>query len=42
MTEITRKLAPNIRRQFFFAIRTTSSTRGLVENFQLQFAIGGE
>ena len=35
MAEITRILAANIRRQFFFVITTTASTRCLVENFQL-------
>ena len=35
MAEITRILAANIRRQFFFVIITTASTRCLVENFQL-------
>ena len=35
MIEITRMLAANIRRQFFFVITTTASTRCLVENFQL-------
>ena len=35
MAEITRILAANIRRQFFFVITTTASTRYLVQNFQL-------
>ena len=35
MAEITRILAANICRQFFFVITTTASTRCLVENFQL-------
>ena len=35
MTEITVILAANIRRQFFFVIITTASTRCLVQNFQL-------
>ena len=35
MAEITRILAANIPRQFFFVITTTASTRCLVENFQL-------
>ena len=35
MAEITRILAANIRRQFFFVITTTASTRCLVQNFQL-------
>ena len=35
MAEITRILAPNIRRQFFFVIATTASTRCLVQNFEL-------
>ena len=35
MTEITRILAANIRRQIFFVITTTASTRCLVQNFQL-------
>ena len=35
MAEITRILAANIRRQFFFVITTTVSTRCQVENFQL-------
>ena len=33
MAEITRILAVNIRRQFFFVINTTPSTRCLVQNF---------
>ena len=36
MAEITRILAVNICRQFFFVITTTASTRCLVENFQLK------
>ena len=35
MAEITRMLAANIPRQFFFVITTTASTRCLVQNFQL-------
>ena len=35
MAEITRILAANICRQFFFVINTAESTRCLVENFQL-------
>ena len=35
MAEITRILAANIRRQFFFVITTAVSTRCLVQNFQL-------
>ena len=35
MAEITRILAANICRQFFFVITTTASTRCLVQNFQL-------
>ena len=35
MAEITRILAANIRRQFFFVIATAASTRCLVQNFQL-------
>ena len=35
MAEVTRILAVNIRRQSFFVITTTASTRCLVENFQL-------
>ena len=35
MTEITRILAVNVRRQFFFVITTTTSTHCLVQNFQL-------
>ena len=35
MVEITRILAANIRRQFFFVIITTASTLCLVQNFQL-------
>ena len=35
MAEITRILAANIRRQFFFVITITASTRCLVQNFQL-------
>ena len=35
MAEITRILAANICRQFFFVINTAASTRCLVENFQL-------
>ena len=33
--KITRILAANIRRQFFFVITTAASTRCLVQNFQL-------
>ena len=35
MAEITRILAAHIRRQFFFVITTTASTRCFVQNFQL-------
>ena len=35
MAEVTRILAVNIRRQFFFIIATAASTRCLVQNFQL-------
>ena len=35
MAEITRILAANISRQFFFVITTTESTNCLIENFQL-------
>ena len=35
MAEITRILAANIRRQFFFVITTGASIRCLVQNFQL-------
>ena len=35
MAKITRKLAANICRQFFFVINTAASSRCLVENFQL-------
>ena len=35
MAEITRILAANIPRQFFFVITTAASTRCLVQNFQL-------
>ena len=35
MAEITRILAANIRRQFFFVIATAASTCCLVQNFQL-------
>ena len=35
MAKITRILAANICRQFFFVINTAASTRSLVENFQL-------
>ena len=35
MAEVTRILAANIRRQFFFFITTTASTHCLVQNFQL-------
>ena len=35
MAEITRKLAANTQRQFFFVIITTASARCLVENFRL-------
>ena len=35
MAKITRILAENIPRQFFFVITTTASTRYLVQNFQL-------
>ena len=35
MAEITRILAANIRRQCFFVIATATSTRCLVQNFQL-------
>ena len=34
MAEITRILAANIPRQFFFVVTTTASTRYLVQNFQ--------
>ena len=42
MAEITRILAANIRRRFSFVIPTTASTRCLVQNFQLIFAIPSE
>ena len=35
IAEVTRILAANIRRQFFFVITTTASTHCLVQNFQL-------
>ena len=35
IAEITRILAANIRRQIFFVITTTASTRCLVQSFQL-------
>ena len=35
MAKITRILAANIRRQFFFVITTAASTPCLVQNFQL-------
>ena len=35
MAEVTRILAVNIRRQFFFVIITAASTHCLVQNFQL-------
>ena len=35
MAEITRILAANICRQFFFVVTITASTRCLVDNFQL-------
>ena len=35
MTELNCILAANIRRQFFFVIATTASTRCLAQNFQL-------
>ena len=35
MAEITRILAANIRKQFFFVITTIASTRCLLQNFQL-------
>ena len=35
MAEITRILAANIHRQFFFVTTTAASTRSLVQNFQL-------
>ena len=35
MAKVTRILAANIPRQFFFVITTTASTRCLVQNFQL-------
>ena len=35
MAEITRTLAANSYRQFFFVITTATSTRCLVQNFQL-------
>ena len=35
MAEITRKLAANIRRHFFFVITTAVTAHCLVENFQL-------
>ena len=35
MSGITRILAANIRRQFFFVMTTAASTRCLVQNFQL-------
>ena len=34
MAEITHILTANVRRQFFFVITTTASTRCLVQNFQ--------
>ena len=37
MAEITRILAANICRQFFFVIITTASTHCLVQNFQVIF-----
>ena len=36
MAEITHILTANIRRQFSFVIITTTSTRCLVQNFQLR------
>ena len=35
MAEITRTLAANIRRQFFFVVTTTAITHCFVQNFQL-------
>ena len=35
MAEITRILAANLRRQFFFVMTTAASTRCLVQDFQL-------
>ena len=35
MAEITSILAANVRKQFFFVITTATSTRCLVQNFQL-------
>ena len=35
MAEITHILAANIRKQLFFVITTTASTRCLVQNFHL-------
>ena len=35
IAEITHTLAVNTRRQFFFVVITTASTRCLFENFQL-------
>ena len=35
MADITRKLAANTRRQFFFVITNIVSTRCLIENFEL-------
>ena len=35
MADITRILAANIRRKFFFVINTAASTRCSVQNFQL-------
>ena len=35
MAKITRMLAANIRKQLFFVITTTASTRCLVQNFKL-------
>ena len=35
MAEITRILAANIRKQVFFVITTTASTRCLVQTFKL-------
>ena len=37
MAEITCILAANIRGQLFFVITTTTSTRCLVQNFQLKY-----
>ena len=38
MAKITRILAANICRHFFFVINTAASTRCLVENFQICYS----